>query len=314
MKKTFSFKSSDNKHNINAILWEPDNEPVAVVQIIHGMLEFIDRYDRLAKYLNNKGIAVVGHDMLGHGNSVFSKAERGYIADDKNPEKYIIKDVEILRKHMRSLYPSLPYFMLGHSMGSFVLRSYLGIYADSVSGSVSGALIAGTGYESPIMAKLGVLITEAFRIVKGDGHRSKYVALLIKNKYYDKYDLTAGDIHNQWITRDIEIVKFYIADERCRFHFTINAYRALFNLVYYSCSKKYMKKIPASLPIYIFSGSEDPVGKMGRSPVKLKKELERLGNGNVSLKLYEGARHETHNELNYAEVYEDIYKWINNCL
>ena len=124
MKREFQYPSRDGVTQIHAIEWEPEGEIHAVMQLCHGMVEFIDRYDAFAKYLNEHGIYVVGHDHLGHGKSVQNEEYYGYF-HKTNGNEYVIGDIHKLREITQKKYPDKPYFMLGHSMGSFLIRQYM---------------------------------------------------------------------------------------------------------------------------------------------------------------------------------------------
>ena len=127
MKREFQYPSRDGVTQIHAIEWEPEGEIHAVMQLCHGMVEFIDRYDAFAKYLNEHGIYVVGHDHLGHGKSVQNEEYHGYF-HKTNGNEYVIGDIHKLREMTQKKYPDKPYFMLGHSMGSFLIRQYMEMY------------------------------------------------------------------------------------------------------------------------------------------------------------------------------------------
>ena len=141
MKHEFYYTSRDSVTKIHAIEWIPDGEVKGILQICHGMVEYIDRYDEFAKFMSGHGYYVVGHDHLGHGKSIQTEADLGYF-DERKGNQYVIGDIYQLQEMTKKKYPDVPYFMLGHSMGSFLLRQYLTMYA----GGLSGAVIMGTGY------------------------------------------------------------------------------------------------------------------------------------------------------------------------
>ena len=303
----FTFLSSDKTTQINAKRWKPsDSEPTKILQITHGMIEFIDRYSNFAKYLTTFGFLVVGHDHLGHGNSVKSKDDWGYIGP--KPSDLLVEDMHLLRQNTQNLFQDLPYFMLGHSMGSFMLRKYLSLHSEGLS----GAIIMGTGYHSPCKMRMSILIAETIGCFNGDKHRSSFIEnQSFGGKYYKKYDLTGKDHSNSWLTKDPEIVEFYYNEPKCTFKFTVNGYVGLFEAIKYSCDASNIKLINKNLPILLVSGSDDPVGDNGKG-VKAVYDLMFNSGLKVEMKLYENDRHEILNETDKEKVYGDIKEWINS--
>ena len=121
MKKNMTLLSSNKKNMLHVAVWRPDGQPKAVIQIVHGMVEYIERYSDFAEYLTQNGFLVIGHDHLGHGQSVQSVEDWGYIGDD-HPSDTLTRDIHRVRRLGERLAPGLPYFILGHSMGSYLLR------------------------------------------------------------------------------------------------------------------------------------------------------------------------------------------------
>jgi alpha-beta hydrolase superfamily lysophospholipase len=216
-KKDFYYPSTDGKTQIHAIRWEPEGEPKAILQIIHGMVEFIDRYDDFAKYLTEHGYLVTGEDHIGHGASVQSDEYHGYFGDEGNA--WVIADIHRLREMMQKEFPGVPYLMLGHSMGSFLLRKYIVFHGD-----ISGAIIMGSGYTKPRSSALGIQIANGFAKVYGWRHRSKMVTFLAFRKNL-KYDTTGKDPARNWLSKDPESVRKYYSDPRCTYLFTLNGFK-----------------------------------------------------------------------------------------
>ncbi len=161
--KKFTFLSHDGMTTIHAVRWLPDSGKYSrILQITHGMVEHIGRYQPFAEFLTAKGYMVVGMDLLGHGDSVLSENEWGYFAK-KNPSNTVCRDIHRLRKHIQAQNPGIPYFMLGHSMGSYMLRKYLSVYG----GGLDGAVIMGTGYNEPFMTRLAIAITKTMALKHG---------------------------------------------------------------------------------------------------------------------------------------------------
>ena len=308
IKNEFTFLSSDQKTNIHAITCLPkDNKFTRVFQIIHGMCEYIERYLPFIEYLTTKGFAVVGHDQLGHGQSINSEEDLGYVGEP-DPNDLLIKDIHILRSITQKKYPDLPYFMCGHSMGSYLLRQYICIY----SKGLAGIIILGTGYMSPCETLMSLGFLNFLACFKGMRHRSKLTKKIsFELGPYKKYDHENKDINNSWISRDPEIVKQYYADKKCQFDFTINGFFGLVTAIRYSCNPSNVAKINKDIPILFVSGDKDPVGYNGEGVKKAYEIMKLIGSVDVTLKLYEGSRHEVLNELNRDEVYEYILNWVN---
>ena len=308
IKNEFTFLSSDQKTNIHAITCLPkDNNFTRVFQIIHGMCEYIERYLPFIEYLTTKGFVVVGHDQLGHGQSINSEEDLGYVGEP-DPNDLLIKDIHILRTLTQKKYPDLPYFICGHSMGSYLLRQYICIY----SKGLAGIIILGTGYMSPCETLMSLGFLNFLACFKGMRHRSKLTKKIsFELGPYKNYDHENKDINNSWISRDPEIVKQYYADKKCQFDFTINGFFGLVTAIRYSCNPSNVAKINKDIPILFVSGDKDPVGNNGEGVKKAYEIMKLIGSVDVTLKLYEGSRHEVLNELNRDEVYEYILNWVN---
>lgn len=281
-------------------LW-PVERPKAVVQLVHGMVEHISRYDAAAEALNAAGYAVVGHTHLGHGK----KAEQlGYFAKE-NGWDALIDDVNALRRETQAQYPNTPYFLLGHSMGSFVVRTYCLKYEKGLAGVV----LSGTGhFEKPILTLAGGIAS--LQCALGMERKpSRLLERLSSAGYTNGYD----DVRTRsdWLTRDREIVEKYRNDPFCSFVFTASAYRDMFT----GLKRLYPENLDAmekEIPIYLFAGDMDPVGSHGAGVRKVAQELRDAGVEDVTLKLYKDGRHEMLNELNREEVYADLIAWLDS--
>ena len=302
-KEYFSFLSSDDKTWIHGVRWIPQNKTVAVLQIVHGMGEYAERYEELAEYLSERGILVVGHDHLGHGKTAKSEEDYGYFSE-KNPSDTLITDIHRLRMMIQQEQEGLPYFMLGHSMGSYLLRKYLSIYAEGLQ----GALILGTGFISRSKTKLAVAIVKSTAKMRGWRYRSKWITDLTFGGPYRKFDLTGEDLSNSWLSKDAALLKKYQDDPN--FIFTLNGYLGLFETVAYSCDPENAKKIPKDLPMVLLSGDDDPVGDLGDGVKKVYGLYKKAGIKDLRCKLYENDRHELVHETDRNIVFHDIYVWI----
>ena len=308
IKDEFTYLSADKKTNIHAITCLPkDNQFTRVFQIIHGMCEYIERYIPFIEYLTTKGFVVVGHDHLGHGQSVNNPDDLGYFGEP-DPSDLLIKDIHSLRKITEKKFPNLPYFICGHSMGSYLLRQYICDY----SKGLAGIIIIGTGYMSPCESLMSLGFLNFMACIKGMRHRSKLAKKIsIEMGPYKKYDHENKDVNNSWVTRDPEIVRQYYNDKKCQFDFTINGFYGLVQAIRYSCNPSNVARIKKDIPILFVSGDNDPVGNNGEGVKKSYEIMKLVGSVDVTLKLYEGSRHEVLNELNRKEVFEYILNWIN---
>ncbi|MDD6057946.1 MAG: alpha/beta fold hydrolase [Clostridiales bacterium] len=302
-----SFLSKDGKTRIHAVRWTPEGGTYkAVLQLMHGMTEYIGRYRTFAEYMNSQGYLVVGHDHLGHGESITSESEWGYFSD-KNPSDTVIADIHQLRMMVQKENPSLPYFMLGHSMGSYMLRKYLCIYAEGVS----GAVIVGTGCVPEAVTKTGLAFVKFMAVFRGWHYRSRLMRSLSYSKPYHKYDLKRKDCENSWLSKNVENVREYYNDPRCTFIFTLNGYQGLLEAVLYSNRIENIRKMPKELPLFFVSGAEDPVGDLGEGVKKAYAMYQAAGLDDITYKLYENDRHEILNETDREQVFADIAAWLN---
>ena len=304
-KTEFSFPSVKGDVECHAIKWVPVGvEPRAIVQIVHGMVEYVDRYDQYARDLCAAGFMVVGHDHIGHGDSVNSTKEWGVMPMDDGAQ-IMVEDVQSLRTLVQGeCGEELPYFIQGHSMGSFVVRCY----AEKHAAGLAGLIVEGTGNPPAAASKFGKTLCGMLAKMHGPTYISKFVYKLA-NGGYAKYSpdyKTPVD----WISRDDEVVAAYLANPKTTFAFSVSGYNALLSLTAQCAVQASVDKIPKELPIFIASGSEDPVGEGGKGPKELYGMCTKAGIADVSIKLYEGARHELHNEIDREVFIGDAIAWI----
>lgn len=304
-KEIFTFISSDNKTNLHGVKWLPDSgEYTAILQIAHGMVEYVERYEEFASYMAAHGYLVVGHDHLGHGDSVASSEDWGYIAEE-DADRHMIEDMHKLRVMTEKENPGMPYFMLGHSMGSYLLRKYITEYGRGLS----GALIVGTGSVPDLSTKAGMLLAKCMAYFKGWRYRSKFMESLFFAGPYHKFSMDGKDLENNWLTKDLDIAAKYYAEPRCTYRFTLNGFYTVMQVVYYDNQSENIAKIPGDLPIILLSGADDPVGNMSKGVLLVKEQLKKAGIKDLTCKLYENDRHEILNETDRGVVYRDILKW-----
>lgn len=307
-KEEFSFRSTSDVCDIRAVRYIPDGDIKAILQISHGMQEFIDRYEKFAEYLCEKGYLVTGNDHLGHGGSVKSKEDWGYFAD-KDGNRALIEDLHKLTTITKEKYPNKPYFLLGHSMGSFYARQYICEYGNELN----AAIIMGTGHQPLATVKAGMLACKMFAMgKKGWRHRSKAVNAMAFGAYNKKFEPARTSV--DWLTKDEKIVDWYLNEPRCTFMFTLNGYYNMFLGISRLHDKNLLNNIPKELPLLFVSGQDDPVGDFGKGVEAAANSVKEVGCRNVAVKLYPGDRHEILNELDRQQVYEDLYNWLQNNL
>jgi alpha-beta hydrolase superfamily lysophospholipase len=300
MKKEFYFPSKDGITQIHALEWIPENAPKAILQIAHGMVEHIERYSDFAAYLAGNGIYVTGHSHLGHGKSMISKEKMGYFASP-NGNECVIEDIHSLRKLAQEKYPGVPYFLMGHSMGSFLTRQYLGMYADGLS----GAIIMGTGEQPDAILAGGKLVCKMIAAFKGWEHRSDFVNSLVIGGF-------EKEMGKGWLSRNEENVKTYAKDPLSGFVFTLNAFYHMFDGMSKMNAQEKKGNFPKELPIFFVAGSEDPVGGHGKGVETVYERYLAKGAKNARIKLYADDRHEILNECDKEIVYKDLLEWILN--
>jgi len=303
MKKEFTYPSADGKTQIHAISWLPEGKVRAVLQIAHGMVEFIDRYDRFAGVLNEEGILVVGNDHLGHGQSVTDPSNLGYFGSPDG-NAFIIRDMHQLRQQTEQQYPQVPFFLLGHSMGSFLARQYIEMYGQGLA----GAIIMGTGYQTGGTLNAGKMLCKLIGSVRGWHYRSRFINNMAIGAYSKAFQpaRTPAD----WLTRDEAVVDAYLHNPLCTFTFTVNGYYHLFRGLQYAEAPANLNKIPKKLPVLVVSGGKDPVGNFGKDPVRVAEIYKQTGLKDVTCKIYPEDRHEVLNEMDKETVDRDILEWI----
>ena len=300
IKREFYYPSADGKTQIHAIAWEPE-EVRAVLQISHGMVEYIDRYDAFARYLTQSGFVVTGNDHLGHGASVTSDENHGFFAQPE-PNRCVITDIHALRTMMQENYKDVPYFMLGHSMGSFLLRQYLTLYGEGLQ----GAVIMGTGAQPQGVLTAARLLCRILALFHGWHYRSK----LVNNMALGSYNRTFEPARtpNDWLSKNTASVDAYCADPWCTYVFTVNGYYQLFTAI--EAAQKNAGRIPKELPLLVTSGENDPVGGFGKDVRAVYEGYCKDGIRDVTLKLYPNDRHEILNETDRDQVYADLLGWL----
>ena len=301
-----SFPSADGKTSIAAYFWWPqDVQPRGIIQLSHGMCEYVQRYEAWARRFAEAGFVFCGNDHLGHGHSAKDAAHLGYTARRGGAE-LLVEDLHQMTQLAKKEFPGLPVVLYGHSMGSFAARLYLPRYGKELA----GALISGTaGPGQPV--GLGKKVAHLVGALRGDMHRSKMLTGMAFGGYNKKFKQEKHP--KSWLTRDENARDAYVGDPLCGFTFTVAGYDTLFTLLGAVSDKSWAPSVPRELPILLFAGDMDPVGDYGKGVRKVYDRLREAG-CNVRLKLYEGGRHEMHNEMNKGEVFFDLVSYLEEIL
>lgn len=302
MSKEYDIKNQSNI-TLKGILWEKEDVlKKAVIIICHGMAEHINRYDDFANFLSDDGYIVIGYDQRGHGKTVIQPDDIGYMSDKDNFDA-MLEDLNLVVTEVKNLY-TLPIFIIGHSMGSFISQRY----AQKYGSSVDGIIFSGTSLNKGLMINVGHILSKMIVKLKGRKYRSNLLHKLSFesfNKKFKKDNNTPVD----WLSRDEEVCKQYIEDDMCGAIFTASYYMDLIS-GFKAIHKNINRTFPA-LKILIISGTEDPVGNYGKGPTNYYKKLKKIGLEDIEMNLYAQARHEILNEINKDEVYNDILSWLN---
>ncbi len=307
-KEELTYKSRDRQTMLHAIRWIPEGEPIAILQIIHGMQEYVDRYDEFANYLAERGILVIGNDHLGHGGSAGENGTKGFFCKE-DPATVLVRDAHRLKKMTQEDYPGIPCFILGHSFGSFVAREYITRYGTGIK----GAIIQGTAFMPTGTVKSLSGLVSFLQFILGEKTRSTMVNNMAFKGYLKRIPNPRTKF--DWLSHNEESVDKYIADPFCNFVFTLNGFKTMAELLKRVQDVEKMEDIPKNLPILITGGKEDPVGSYGDALKRLYTiYTNELHIENVELKLYDGMRHELQQEIGRETVFEDQYNWLKKVI
>lgn len=300
MKQVFHFKSFDQKQTITAYYWSVE-KPKAIVQIVHGMAEFAERYEPFIRFLNQNGYAVFAHDHLGHGHSISNGNPYGYFTD-YHPIKTIIEDTHFVTLVAKKTLPNIPIILFGHSMGSFIARNTEATYPSDFS----GCIFMGTSGKRAELSLIMPIIQHLNHVAaKKVNH---WLDQLTFGFYYLLYPNPQS--RNDWLSSDRYEVSRYDESPKMGFTFTNNGFFTLFSLIMSCNSDKWYQTINHDIPYFILSGSKDPVGEFGKGPRQVERKMILSGCIDIALKLYHNDRHELLNEVNRQEVYSDILQWL----
>ena len=298
-----TFLSCNGKTNIRVRRCDPDGPVRGVVQISHGIAEYVDRYDDFAAFLAKNGFVVAANDHLGHGKSVNDESELGHFAENGGWE-LAVGDMHQLHEQLAGEFPELPMFLFGHSMGSFLSRTYIIRY----HGGLAGVVLCGTGQQPRAIVSGGRLIAEAEIKRHGAKYRSQRLHDMAFGKYNDGFS-PARTVFD-WLSRDTEQVDKYGSDPLCGFLPTAGLFRDMMGGLEYIGRQHNIERMDKNLPVLFISGDRDPVGENGRGVLRVYHHFVRAGMTDTTLRLYAECRHELLNELNREQVKNDVLDWI----
>ena len=301
--RDYSVPSSDGIHRLAGRVYLPDGTPRGVLHVLHGMTEHIARYDPFMREMAEAGYIACGYDHLGHGHTANDPSELGYIAKKRGYE-LLLRDVKVFSDAVRAeLGESLPYILMGHSMGSFIARLAAESYVKPHK-----LIVMGTGGPNPV-AGVGLALIGVIKAIKGDRYISPFIDKMAFGGYNKRF--SDGDADPRaWLTKDAAVREKYTNDPFCNYKFTVSAMGDLITLTKNANRAAWFKSLPEGMPILLVSGRDDPVGDFGQGVETVRDRLQRAGHS-VTCRLYDGYRHEILNDSVHDRVVRDILDFLN---
>ncbi len=297
-KKDIHYKSADGKNTVYAVMYLPKETPICVLQISHGLCEYMGRYDHFARFLAQNGVAVCGNDHLGHGYTAVTEQDYGYFGV-RGARNFILQDVKHMSDFSSEAFPNIPHVLLGHSMGSFFARAF----AVQWPQSIDGLILSGTSGNIPLLG-FGLQMARILEKKYGPRYRSKSLQRLTFGRYLAQ--IPKANTRYDWVSSETEVVHQYVLDSKCNFMFTVNGYYELFSILQDVSGSTWAANMPKNLPIFLFSGEEDPVGNYGKGVHQVENWLKDAGVGPLICRMYPKGRHEMLNEKDKEIVYNDV--------
>lgn len=287
---------------IHGCRWTPEGEVKAVVQIVHGIAEFVERYDAFAQFLNDRGILVVAEDHMGHGQSINGEGIQGYFHGGWFTA---VEDTWQLLTSTKAEFPGVPYILFGHSMGSFMARTMLCRYPDS---GIDAAIICGSAWQPAFALPALIKVIDGI-CKKGDETKpNEKLQGMVFGSYNKKVEHPRTPY--DWLSRDKEIVDAYVAHPLCGFTASAGLLREMMKGIHYIEQKKNLAAMKKDLPVFFIAGGDDPVGSYGKGIEKCVAEFKKAGMQDVSCRIYPLCRHEILNEINKEDIFRDVANWI----
>ncbi len=306
-KKTEFFQSSDGLHRIRLYAYQgQDQAPKAVIQLCHGMAEYVERYEPMIQWYVDRGFAVCGNDHLGHGQEAEETGSLGFFAE-KEGWTFVLQDLKTVNEWIHAAWPGVPVFFYGHSMGSFFAR----LYAFRWPETIRGAVFSGTAGPGPVNGA-GKALASVIASVRGPRFVSPFLVKANMGHYLDRIQAPVNE--DAWLTRDEEVCRAYLADPLCGFPFTASAYRDMLTVLCQVSGKAWFQGFPKDLPVLLAAGGMDPVGGYGEGVRKVFSGLISAGLTDLTCQIWPEDRHEIHNELDREEVFRFITGWLEERL
>lgn len=296
------FLSNDKKHDIYYFIVAPKEKPKAILQFCHGLAEHGERYVSFGEYLANNGIAFCMHDSLGHKRSVVNDTELGYYGE-KDGWQFLYEDALTLTDILTTKYPNTPFFIGGHSMGSFVARAY----AINAKIKLDGAIFIGTGHATAVI-KTGTTVARCIGLIKGKTYHSKLLDSLSFGAYNKK--IPSPKTSFDWLSANEKNVSNYVGDKYCGFISTCQGFVDVSLLIRYISKKSNVKKVDINTPLLFLSGKLDPVGNYGKLVTKAAELHKKVGAKDVTVELIDDLRHEVLQETQKDKVLKLILDWL----
>lgn len=299
----FYYDSADKKTKIRAIEWAPEGEVVGIVQVVHGVTEHIFRYEKLANFLCAKGFVVVGNDLLGHGKSVSKKSKPMYFGPEGS-WSWVEADLDKCRELTKKKYQNVPYCMIGSSLGSFLIRTYMINY----HGKIDMAILVGTGQTPAFQIALGKFVANSEAKKFGEDVPTKKISELTFEKYNKIF--APNRTRYDWLALSEKSVDEYINDPLRGGDMSSGLFREMLSGMGFCGDINNIKKVKKDMPILLLSGENDPVGNCGKGVKKACEIFEKAGLKDVEMKLYPKLRHDILHEENAEEIFKDVYEWL----
>ena len=299
----FTFPSAEEGETIYGKAYLPYGEVKGIVQFAHGMCDYGERYEEFFQELTDCGYIAAYSDHLGHGNSVSSLDDLGFFSH-RDGYKKMVEDFAHFYDILDEKFPGEKHYVMGHSMGSFVVRYFMATYRKNMA----GAILMGTSGQN-VLAAPGSVLAALVAFLRGDYYRSPFIEKMAFGSYNKriKDPVSAWD----WLSRDRRAAYNFDNDELRNRIFTASAFKDLFAILRAVNLVPVIEDTPKELPILIISGEEDPVGNYGKGIYRLEDTLVSLNFNDVETVLFPGARHELCHETNRDEVYETLVDWLN---
>lgn len=299
-KETFVVQSQFDDLKLHGVIIRPE-KPKAIIQILHGMCEYKERYEDFMRFFAERGYLVVCHDHRGHGDSVLREEDRGYLYDFSG--QAIVEDAALVTRYVKETYPNLPVYLFGHSMGSMIARCYIQKH-DTL---VDKVVICGSPSKNPFV-DVAILLTKTIRLFRGERYKSKMLAYLSTGKGNERFKEEGP---SNWLSRNRENIEKFITNPKGKVHFSVNGYENLFKLMRNTYRKKDYRVQNPALPIFFVSGSDDAVLVTEEKWRNSVEDMKRVGYQDVSCKLYPKLRHEIFSDIGGEEVMEDLLEFFN---